>query len=69
MTAPHCPVLAQVRETNASLRRFSGSMRKLRRLMRDCRQCSGVHDCPLRDELLRSFVAAVQRMVDEWQQG
>jgi hypothetical protein len=69
MTAFHCPVWAQVHETSASSRQFLASMRKLRRLMRNCSECALQSDCPLWEEFNRSFIAAVQTVMEEWDLG
>lgn len=64
-----CPVVGQSQLVLDDARRLAGSMRKLRRMLRNCHSCDQGNACPLLQDINAQFNEALQMVMDQWQLG
>lgn len=62
-----CPVVHQSQMVLDDARRLAVSMRKLRRMLRNCRSCDQGSACPLLQDINAQFNEALQMVMDQWQ--
>ena len=69
LQASECPVAKQAQRTQSSAEALANSLKQLRRMMRRCRNCAAVFDCPAMIEFNRAFRIALEEINAEWDEG
>ncbi len=61
-----CPVQLTFESTLQAAKVFGQSIRKLRRSLLSCANCTGVDDCPIRQKVGEAIDMAIIEITDEW---